>query len=120
MTTPDSRERDRAALERQLKRTEARRKLLERREWELRRDIERAKLLELVGQSDAVRVRTRLSGRWAVLNDLFGTITKARRTRASVDFGPPHGVLDISLDDLRPASESQGFLIRATPQEQRA
>lgn len=102
---------DRAAIERKLERTEANIKRLTRLAWDLRRELERARLRELVGQDNAVRLRFRRSDRWSVLNDLFGTITEVRRTRASVDFGTPHGVVRIALDALRPASELQGLVI---------
>jgi len=68
----------------------------------------RLRMLELVNVTDGVIVRHRepCGSRWAVLNDLAGTLVAVRRMRGTVDFGE-HGNLDLSLGNLLAADEKQ-------------
>ena len=72
----------------------------------------RAAVLALVGVENAVVVRhRRATGNANTLNDLPGTLLKAKRTRCLVRFGQT--TWDFPIRDILPATEKQwqGFVV---------
>jgi hypothetical protein len=95
------------------RRQQSRRKAADRdsrRLVEIEDRLRRLTLQELIGKPNAVQLRYRRApgDKCARLNDLYGTLTEVRRTRATVDFGKGE-IWNMPLDSLLPADAWQGF-----------
>ena len=89
---------------------------LGRLELELQRE-QQEKIKPLVGVPNAVQMAHREpdGNRCAYLNDVLGTVTAVRRTRATVDFDVDGGNgWDFPLEELLPADATQGFMAGAS------
>ncbi|MCY2990914.1 MAG: hypothetical protein NTY19_24020 [Planctomycetota bacterium] len=123
--SPSTRQRNKLTTERERirRRAKVRQKQMRTDEERLSRiadELQRLDLLELVGKTNAVKVRYRqpFGTKCYHLNDLRGTLLAVRRTRGTVDFGPAgarpgrSGIWQYPLEELAPAGEEQGcFLV---------